>query len=197
MKKVFTLIELIVVIAIIAILAAIIAPNAFKAIEKAKVSEAIGDFKAYKTAAYSLYADTGKWVMEGAGIESTPAGVCCFLFLESDNNDLSVDLTGWVGWDGPYIEKIKSEHPWGGWYAFQSWDAGRGPEVDMWVDFEDDCYQIPKDWGNGGCPVPLKAQLKIDSMVDDGDLTNGSILDGPSTNQVEGDLSWILVWDAL
>jgi len=39
MRRSFTLIELIVVIAIIAILAAIIAPNAFRAIEKAKVAE--------------------------------------------------------------------------------------------------------------------------------------------------------------
>lgn len=37
----FTLIELIVVIAIIAILAAIIAPNAFRAIEKANIQKAV------------------------------------------------------------------------------------------------------------------------------------------------------------
>jgi prepilin-type N-terminal cleavage/methylation domain-containing protein len=37
--RAFTLIELIVVIAIIAILAAIVAPNAFRAIEKAKVAK--------------------------------------------------------------------------------------------------------------------------------------------------------------
>ena len=65
MKKSFTLIELIVVIAIIAILAAIIAPNAFKAIEKAKITEAIADVKTYKTAIFTLYADTGHWVVEG------------------------------------------------------------------------------------------------------------------------------------
>ncbi len=61
MKKSFTLIELIVVIAIIAILAAIIAPNAFKAIEKAKISRAIADFKTFKTAMFSYYADCGKF----------------------------------------------------------------------------------------------------------------------------------------
>ncbi|NCC82098.1 MAG: prepilin-type N-terminal cleavage/methylation domain-containing protein [Clostridia bacterium] len=37
-KKGFTLVELLVVIAIIAILAAVVAPNAFKAIEKSKVT---------------------------------------------------------------------------------------------------------------------------------------------------------------
>ncbi|MCF7873829.1 MAG: prepilin-type N-terminal cleavage/methylation domain-containing protein [Candidatus Omnitrophica bacterium] len=57
----FTLIELIVVIAIIAILAAIIAPNAFKAIEKAKISKAIADWEAFKAAAGTFYADTGHW----------------------------------------------------------------------------------------------------------------------------------------
>ncbi|SHJ08964.1 prepilin-type N-terminal cleavage/methylation domain-containing protein [Desulfofundulus thermosubterraneus] len=39
-EKDFTLVELLVVIAIISILAAIIAPNAFKAVEKAKVARA-------------------------------------------------------------------------------------------------------------------------------------------------------------
>jgi len=57
-NKSFTLIELIVVIAIIAILAAIIAPNAFRAIEKAKISTAIADFKANKNAVYAFYADS-------------------------------------------------------------------------------------------------------------------------------------------
>ena len=38
-KKGFTLVELLVVIAVIAILASVIAPNAFSAMEKAKVAE--------------------------------------------------------------------------------------------------------------------------------------------------------------
>ncbi|OQX54091.1 MAG: hypothetical protein B5M48_01665 [Candidatus Omnitrophica bacterium 4484_213] len=55
----FTLIELIVVITIIGILAAIIAPNAFRAIEKAKIDACISDIKSIRTAAYAFYADTG------------------------------------------------------------------------------------------------------------------------------------------
>ena len=93
MKKYFTLIELIVVIAIIAILAAIIAPNAFKAIEKAKISATISDMKTIKKAAIIYYADTGQWPWEGAvhADESTGIG-----FVTDD---------GAAGWDGPYIEK--------------------------------------------------------------------------------------------
>ena len=57
----FTLIELIVVIAIIAILAAIIAPNAFRAIEKSKIAKTQEDLKAIKTGVMALYSDTGKF----------------------------------------------------------------------------------------------------------------------------------------
>lgn len=63
----FTLVELIVVIAIIAILGAIIAPSAFKAIEKAKISAAIADIKAIKNAALGFYADTGTFPCNKAG----------------------------------------------------------------------------------------------------------------------------------
>ena len=59
-KAGFTLIELIVVIAIIAILGAIIAPNAFRAIEKANVQKAIIDIKKIASSAMEYSADTGQ-----------------------------------------------------------------------------------------------------------------------------------------
>ncbi|MDW8802734.1 type II secretion system protein GspG [Clostridium sp. A1-XYC3] len=99
-KKGFTLVELLVVIAIIAILAAVVAPNAFKAIEKSKVSAAESDFKAVKTAALSYYSDTGKW----PGDEADEDG-----FVKDDSKE---------GWNGPYMEKWKSKNPWGGDYEF-------------------------------------------------------------------------------
>ena len=60
-NKGFTLIELLIVIAIIGILAAIIAPNAFNAIEKAKIAKVISDLNAIKTASLIYYADMGFW----------------------------------------------------------------------------------------------------------------------------------------
>lgn len=59
--KAFTLIELIVVIAIIAILAAVVAPNAFRAIEKSKITRGMSDSKALRVASDAYYADIGFW----------------------------------------------------------------------------------------------------------------------------------------
>lgn len=87
----FTLIELIVVIAVIGILAAIIAPNAFKAIEKAKIARTSADMKTIKTSVLNYYADTGRW----------PA---CH-YINTINSPLLTN-DGVVGWNGPYLEKI-------------------------------------------------------------------------------------------
>lgn len=86
-QKGFTLIELIVVIAIIAILAAVIAPNAMKAIGKSKVSAAIGDIDALKTAVI-LYA--------------------------TENDDVS-GITS-EGAINAYLDNVPSKNPWGGSY---------------------------------------------------------------------------------
>ena len=68
-RRGFTLVELLVVIAIIGILAAIIAPNAFKAIEKGKVAAAEADYKAIKAAAPTLNA--GRARTRGGGLIPT------------------------------------------------------------------------------------------------------------------------------
>jgi general secretion pathway protein G len=88
MRKSFTLIELIVVIAIIAVLAAIIVPNAFRAIEKAKISKIIAEIKVIKTAALDYYSDTGSWPLQYRLV--TP--------LNSFLNNPGIS-----GWDGPYV----------------------------------------------------------------------------------------------
>lgn len=91
-KKGFTLVELLVVIAIIAILAAIIAPNAFKAIEKSKVSKIVGDCKTIANATLQHYADTGEWPrFDGAGV--------------TNNRSFFENHGGVNGWNGPYLER--------------------------------------------------------------------------------------------
>jgi general secretion pathway protein G len=131
-KNSFTLIELIVVIAIIAILAAIIAPNAFRAIEKAKITEAIGGFKTYKTALYSLYADTGRWT------KSTATGN--FAYRMVNYTELLQDPGTMAGWDGPYVEKLKGKTPWNGTYYVQSSNCGGGLAREICLEFEDSCF---------------------------------------------------------
>lgn len=108
-EKGFTLIELMVVIAIIAILAAVVAPNAFKAIEKAKAAGVTSDFKAIKTAALGFYADCGVWPENG----HAPA------FMS--NLDLASNPI--TGWDGPYLERWPTTSPWGASFVWVN-DAG-------------------------------------------------------------------------
>ncbi len=191
MKKSFTLIELIVVIAIIAILAAIIAPNAFRAIEKANISTAIADLKAYKTADASLYADTGHRVIDGinADVLHTDA-----LFLESGNNDLDANVSSWSGWDGPYIEKTKVKHPWGGWYLFadgMDFDNPANGLMEIEIHMDDWCYGKPL---NTDCPIPENARARIDQILDDGNNTTGNIQRYP-VPEAYNTVCYITTWD--
>ena len=177
MNKSFTLVELIVVIAIIAILAAIIAPNAFRAIEKSKVAKAVSDFKAIKNACGALYADTGHW----------PHGH----WTRLDHSNLVENVDNWPGWDGPYLERTIVQTPWGGTYFFDTfWNWGRGPQIELTLEIEDCCYNGP-DVGcgpNGGCPAPVASARRIDQIIDDGNLSTGEFRGG-------GDLTLVIQWD--
>ncbi|MDD3297092.1 MAG: prepilin-type N-terminal cleavage/methylation domain-containing protein [Candidatus Omnitrophica bacterium] len=178
----FTLIELIVVIAIIAVLAAIIAPNAFRAIEKAKVAEVIGDFKALKASMYCLYADTGKWMARETNGKISNAQPGRYggaedeaIFIKIDHYfELMTDLGNMPGWDGPYMEKLKAKTPWGGIYVLQSYHCN-GASIDykgwdIWLELEDYCYDNPSD---DSCGVKEKIAKIIDRKIDDGDLAKG------------------------
>ena len=196
-KRVFTLIELVVVIAIIAILAAIIAPNAFRAIEKAKVAEIIGDFKTYKSSIYALYADTGKWIIRGGVWAPGEFDNYTSILLRDPGNSFS-GKSWWngpyVGWNGPYINKVKPKSPWMGRYSIESWqNFGNGSARELWLDFEDYCYPS----GPSKCAMPTSSALRLDRLIDDGNLATGSVERGKeSGKQTANDVAWILVWDA-
>jgi len=161
-KKGFTLIELIVVIAIIAILASIVAPNAFRAVEKAKIARATGDMKNIKTAALGYNIDTGSWPLLGLGGAVRASG---HGFI--DNDDGSGNLV--PGWDGPYLEKWYV-NPWGATGGFGNkyyWDAD----------------YVGDDNGDGIVGeaqvimfnVPRKSAQTLDERYDDGILVGASV----------------------
>lgn len=175
MKRAFTLIELIVVIAIIAVLAAIVAPNAFKAIEKGKISATIGDYKAIKTAAMAFYSDLGAWPTNGGTLEVT-------------NGAGLVNNTSWTtntAWDGPYLEKWPARSQWGGNYTLRegatiNWDGTAGNENARYVSVSG----IPYSSSNNGTAGKLDQQL-------DGSMSNttGSVQWGaPNTANVTANL---------
>ena len=184
-KHAFTLIELIVVIAIIAVLGSIIAPNAFRAIEKAKLARVETDSKAIKTAAFAMYADTGMWPGSNWNDDAATdplAGAAPGDGFVARGNDPDVPAS----WDGPYLEKWQ-RNPWGGLYywdynaADQNGD-GIGNEHVLWVD---------NGWNNPG-RIPLDSRTKLDQHLDDGNLHAGSIQVWQG-NDTSGNLGYILI----
>ena len=98
----FTLVELLVVIAIIAILAAVVAPNAFKAIEKSKIAALTTDYRAIKTATLVYFSDTGQWPADNAGAVGFVTNTA----------------TPTNGWNGPYVDTWQTNAPIGTTYEF-------------------------------------------------------------------------------
>ena len=164
----FTLIELLVVIAIIALLSAIVAPNAARAIEKAKVVQFVSDYKAVKAAMYSYYADTGR--VPGA---------------EQPLDQILLRDPGVAGWDGPYLDKIPRP-PWNPliWVG-ASWLRWR-PAGASDVFF---CYE------NGVTPpIPLRALVNIDQLLDGGDGPTLGSVRGRENGSFNSFCSWFLAW---
>ena len=168
MKKSFTLIELIVVIAIIAILAAIIAPNAFRAIEKAKISAVVSDMKTIKKTANAYYADTGQFPWNGAVQGSRNEDGIGFLYDD-----------GTFGWDGPYIEKWPKT-PWTQedmrffyYYWLADWDQD-GVAESHFITIRK--YTVnPLDPASDSTALSTNVMQKIDNILDDGNLTTGKV----------------------
>jgi len=180
----FTLIELIVVIAIIAILAAIIAPNAFKAIEKAKVSQQIATMKGIKTAIETLYVDTGQWIGDDSVTGASQAAVilpcandpwlAIMPNIEPDN--LITDDAGWPGWDGPYVEKFSGANAWGGINRLERYTAGiRAVEYKM----VQECCASPTATT---CLPPESSLALFDRIIDGADGNNAGNFRHPTSS---------------
>jgi general secretion pathway protein G len=172
----FTLVELIVVIAIIAILAAVVTPNAFRAIEKAKVSKAIADIRSIKNAAEIFHADVGlypgsQWGdMSQYGDHFSPAaygeGFVSPPISHDGNSFASKRISNW---NGPYLEKW-SMTPWAMPYMwdYNNWDSnndGTPYEHIVWLDLANSSGPYDQ---NQKVPAGSRDQIKrtIDGNLD-------------------------------
>ena len=108
-----TLIEMLVVMTIIALFATLVAPRLFNQGDRARVTKAKADLVGFKTALTMYKLDTGVFPTTEQGLkalDAAPPGV---------NN-----------WNGPYLDKVLPNDPWGNPYDYR-FPGQRGNEPDI------------------------------------------------------------------
>jgi prepilin-type N-terminal cleavage/methylation domain-containing protein len=193
-KQGFTLIEVIIAIAIIAILASVVAPKAFKAIEKAKVTRVSADMRSVKAAATSYYSDVGLWPPDVCPQEDPG-------FIDPDNyqnrccgqnyNYLPANYQTVIStnWDGPYLEKFPFPTPWGGSYDWEYWPGGGWSQPPgVYVSVRPRYISFPQGTGcayaapQSATDVPADFEIKLQQQGIDEYHQNGvNATDNPTT----------------
>ncbi|MFA4996090.1 MAG: prepilin-type N-terminal cleavage/methylation domain-containing protein [Patescibacteria group bacterium] len=164
-KRAFTLIELLVVVAIIGILATIVSLNIVGAQEKSKVAKAVEQINTVEKAVKMYYADVYDW-------PPTCRSVDYHADCNSTEDPFLLTPTGVDRWNGPYIDEgiYNMKHPWGG--AVEYWKDTTAGKLKVVLDDDAPAKASVDNSGN----IPDSALLKIDQLIDDGNLHTGSAL---------------------
>lgn len=102
--KGFTLLELLVVIVIIGLLAAYVGPKYFSQLGKAEVTSAKAQIEAFEKALDAYRLDVGRY-------PSTEEGL---------NALVTAPATAGTKWNGPYLNKVVPQDPWGRPYQYKA-----------------------------------------------------------------------------
>ncbi|MCX7927289.1 MAG: prepilin-type N-terminal cleavage/methylation domain-containing protein [Candidatus Omnitrophica bacterium] len=180
-SKAYTLVEIVVTISIILILAAVVLPQAFRAVEKSKVTKAVADIHSIKTAALAFYADVKLWpgsqwgtmprdplspAEYGEGFVTPPR------VRSGSSQEQQIAQARIARWNGPYLEKW-SFTPWGMPYMwdYNNWDANcnRGCCHTAFCDMEHILWLDLAHWPgpyDQSQKVPRSARDKLDLIFD-------------------------------
>jgi general secretion pathway protein G len=172
MNRGFTLVELLMVIAVVGILAGIVLTNVSIARERAQIAKTALEVKEVAKILFKYHGDTG-------GYPPTCDNVC------TAANDPFLVNPGVAGWDGPYGVLHNKAHPWGGHFGIAGGYDIDGGGNDYIIFLNDDRPGFP-DADNGG-QIPLNALLMLDTILDDGVLTTGTMRGNGDGNTAQGE----------
>jgi prepilin-type N-terminal cleavage/methylation domain-containing protein len=157
----FTLVELLVVISIIALLSSIVLASLNSAREKARIARSVAQVRELIKVVALYYDDTGQYPSD------------CRLACNAAN-DPFLNSLGVSGWKGPYFTVYNLTHPWGGHIGFgSSTDLDGDGFTDIYIVLDDDAPGTNSSDNSG--MIPVESLVKIDEILDDGDLTTGMV----------------------
>lgn len=164
-KKGFTLVELLIVIGIIGILASIVLSSLSRSRESAKVAATVLKIRELEKAIVMYELDTGVY----------PAGTCMESCTQA--TDPFSSSMGVTGWRGPYLPVWQYTHAWGGQIGYEGQGDDGSPDVngdgknDQFIFLNDD--RPGTNLNDNGGVIPTSELIRIDSILDDGNLSTG------------------------
>ena len=157
----FSRLTMVIVVSVLVILTAVVAPQVNSLVLESKIGRFDAEIKTLRDVCLALYSDVGHFPAPVAA--NIDPGIAANANIPAEYHSK---------WDGPYLDRWPSSHPWEGPYHYQygslsafDFDGTPGNEVYITIT------------GN----LTMEILTKIDQDLDDGDRNRGTITHNNST----------------
>ena len=177
----FTITEFAFIFSLVCLIGSIITVAVIKTRNDMIIQDTIAQIREVEKAVLTHFADTGAYPAKCSTILSSTNDIPC----ENATDPLQNNAHKLIGWRGPYANVRNMRHYWGGDIGISNqWDFFGDGMNDGVIILDDDIVDISDNAG----AIPEWALLRIDKMLDDGNLSTGEIRSNVSFACAPGEL---------